>query len=110
MGADLTGSLPAVVASYLAFAREHPAVYEAMASARTDVVFASPETPEILRRGFAILENAVGGASGPDRAVRAELLWSTLHGISQFEAAGRLDADLDDLREGALAALFARHP
>ena len=106
-GAD---TLPALVAAYLAFAREHPAVYEAMASARTGIVFASSETPAILREGFGMLERAVGGESDRDRAVRAELLWSTLHGISQFAAHDRLDAALDDVREDAVAALFARHP
>jgi len=103
-------TLPALVAAYLAFAREHPAVYEAMASFRTGIVFASSDTPAILRRGFAMLENAVGGTDARDRAVRAELLWSTLHGISRFAAHDRLDAALDDVREDAVAALFARHP
>ncbi len=110
MEAADTGSdpLPAVVAAYLAFAREHPAVYEAMASARSSIVFASDETPEILRRGFGLLERAAGGADARERAVRAELLWSTLHGISQLGAHDRLDPELDGLREGAVAALFAR--
>lgn len=100
--------LPALVAAYLAFARENPAVYEAMASARSNIVFASDETPEVLRRGFELLERAVGGADARERAVRAELLWSTLHGISQLEAHDRLDAQLDGLREAAVATLFAR--
>lgn len=99
-------SLPALIDAYLAFARENPAVYEAMASARSSIVFASVETPEVLRRGFELLENAVGGGDGRERAVRAELLWSTLHGISQLSAGGRLDADLDGFREETIAALF----
>jgi AcrR family transcriptional regulator len=101
--------LAALVTAYLAFARKHPAVYEAMATARTDIAFASDETPAVLREGFGMLERAVGGVDARDRAVRAELLWSTLHGISQFEAAGRLDGALDDLREDAVVALFSPH-
>lgn len=104
-GAD---ALPALIAAYLTFAREHPAVYEAMASARSSIVFASDETPAALRRGFELLERAVGGADAAERAVRAELLWSTLHGISQLDAHGRLDAALDGRREDAVAELFAR--
>ncbi|MGN6198426.1 TetR/AcrR family transcriptional regulator [Humibacter sp.] len=106
---DDTGTLPALIAAYLAFAREHPAVYEAMASFRTGIAFASSDTPVVLRQGFALLERAVGGRDGRDTAVRAELLWSTLHGISQLEAHDRLDSDLDGLREEAVVALFAAH-
>jgi AcrR family transcriptional regulator len=104
---DAADPLPALITAYLAFARAHPAVYEAMATARTGIVFASSETPAALRRGFAILEQAVGGADDRDRAVRAELLWGLLHGISQLDAHDRLDAALDDAREPAIAALFA---
>ena len=99
-------ALRLLVASYLAFAREHPAVYEAMASARTSIAFASSDTPAALREGFGILEDAVGGTDDRDRAVRAELLWSLLHGASQLAAHDRLDAGLDDVREGAIVALF----
>ena len=105
---DGPDALPALIASYLEYAREQPSTYEAMASARSSIVFASDETPEVLRRGFEMLARAVGGVDDKDRAVRAELLWSTLHGISQLAAHGRLDADLDDVREAAVAALFGR--
>jgi AcrR family transcriptional regulator len=102
--------LPALITAYLTFARAHPAVYEAMATARTGIVFASSDTPAILRRGFAILEQGVGGTDARDRTVRAELLWSVLHGVSQLDAHGRLDAALDSAREPAIAALFTQHP
>lgn len=101
-------ALPRLIAVYLRFAREHPAVYEAMSAARTSVAFASSDTPAVLREGFAMLEHAVGGSDDRDRAVRAELLWSMLHGASQFAAHGRLDHALDDVREAAMARLFER--
>ncbi|UUT36277.1 TetR/AcrR family transcriptional regulator [Microbacterium elymi] len=101
------GMLSALIAAYLAFAREHPAVYEVMTSARTGIVFASDDTPEVLRQGFAMLERAVGGQTPRQRAVRAELLWSTLHGVSRFSADGRLDPALDDARAQAISGLFA---
>ncbi|REJ03970.1 TetR/AcrR family transcriptional regulator [Microbacterium bovistercoris] len=100
--------LAALVAAYLAFARENPAVYYVMTTARTGVVFASDETPELLRQGFAMFERAVGGETPRERAVRAELLWSTLHGVSRFAADGRLDAALDDVRDEEIVALFSR--
>jgi AcrR family transcriptional regulator len=99
--------LAPLVAAYLAFARENPAVYYAMTPARTGIVVASTETPEILRNGFAMFERAVGGETSHERAVRAELLWSTLHGVSRFAADGRLDAALDDIRAEEIVALFS---
>lgn len=102
-----SAALPRLIAGYLRFAREHPAVYEAMSTVRTSVVFASTDTPATLRDGFAMLERAVGGADERDRAVRAELLWSMLHGASQLAAHDRLDPSLDDLREAAITELFA---
>jgi len=106
---DPAGSLRHLVAAYLGFARDHPAVYEAMSTARTSVVFAATDTPEVLREGFAMLERAVGGSDARQRAVRAELLWSLLHGASQFAAAERLDPALDDVREAAIVDLFCAH-
>jgi AcrR family transcriptional regulator len=105
-GTEDRAVLPTLITGYLHFARTHPAVYEAMSTARTSVAFASSDTPAILREGFAMLEQAVGGADERDRAVRAELLWSLLHGVSQFAAHDRLDPALDDAREAAIARLF----
>ncbi|MFD4959927.1 TetR/AcrR family transcriptional regulator [Microbacterium sp. NPDC058389] len=105
---DPAEALPRLISGYLRFAQAHPAVYEAMSTARTSVAFASTDTPATLREGFALLERAVGGADERDRALRAELLWSLLHGASQFAAADRLDPALDDVRESAIAGLFLR--
>lgn len=96
-----------VIAGYLAFAAQHPAVYEAMSSARTGFDFAAAETPAVLRDGFAIVARAAGGRDDAERTVRAELLWSLLHGVSGLSAGGRLDPSLDGERERAIAALFA---
>lgn len=106
MSAGGEGLAPLVTA-YLAFARENPAVYEVMTAVRTGIEFASTETPQILRQGFAMIERAVGGETPRDRAVRAELLWSTLHGACRLEADGRFDPALDDIREAQIVALFA---
>ena len=100
--------LESLIAAYLAFARSNPAVYYVMTTARTGIEFASTETPAILRQGFAMFERAVGGTDARDRAVRAELLWSTLHGLSQLDAHARLDAALEGDRTAAIVALFDR--
>jgi AcrR family transcriptional regulator len=104
---DPAANLPRLIEGYLRFARTHPAVYEVMTTSRSSVAFASCDSPAILREGFAIFEQAVGGADEKDRAVRAELLWSMLHGVGQFAAHDRLDPALDDVREAAIARLFA---
>ncbi|WEG09116.1 TetR/AcrR family transcriptional regulator [Microbacterium horticulturae] len=104
------GSSPvrALIERYLAFAREHPALYEAMASSDTEIVFASDKTPEELRRAFDTVVAVVAAARADDAEVRAELLWSMLHGVSRFAAHGRLDAALDARRIDEMVALFER--
>ncbi|GAB3840562.1 TetR/AcrR family transcriptional regulator [Dactylosporangium cerinum] len=87
---------------YLAFARRHPAVYEAMFSGPTDLPFATTETPEALLAGFAAIAAVVGG----DEA-RAETLWSALHGIADLARHGRLRPDLEADRLTVLVELFA---
>ncbi|MDF0514103.1 TetR/AcrR family transcriptional regulator [Agromyces sp. H3Y2-19a] len=96
-----------LITAYLDYARTNPALYEAMASARTSFAFASGDTPEVLVSGFAVVERAAGGRDAHDRTVRAELLWSLLHGVSGLSAGGRLDDALGADRERLIATLFA---
>jgi AcrR family transcriptional regulator len=97
-----------VVQAYLAFAHEHPALYDAMFEARTRIVFAAEETPAPLRDAFAPFLRAASasGAEGVDAVVRAELLWSLLHGVARLAASGRLDPALEAARRDAIIALF----
>jgi hypothetical protein len=97
-----------VVRAYLAFARTHPALYEAMFEARTSIVFATAETPAPLREAFGSFLGAVSAEAGDERAavVRAELLWSTLHGVARLAASERLDPALEQARLAAILALF----
>ncbi|MRG61710.1 TetR family transcriptional regulator [Agromyces sp. CFH 90414] len=115
--ADLTARMTSpdddlrhLIAGYLEFARSNPAIYEAMASFRTDFAFAAGDTPESLVEGFAVLQRAVGGRDATERTVRAELLWSLLHGVGLLSSNGRLDDALDDARENTIADLFATPP
>jgi len=90
---DLTATLGAVQATprarmraYLDFAADHPRVYEAMFSIPSGLAFAAHDTPEPLRRAFAALRDAFPDADG----TRAEVAWSTLHGLATLQAGRRL--------------------
>jgi AcrR family transcriptional regulator len=90
---DLAAALEAVdisplarMRAYLAFAAAHPRVYEAMFSLPSELVFADDETPEPLQRAFA----GIGDAFPDGDGTRAEVAWSTLHGLATLQAGGRL--------------------
>ena len=72
--------------AYLDFAADHPRVYEAMFSMPTRLAFAADETPEPLHRAFEAIRDAFPDADG----TRAEVAWSTLHGLATLQAGQRL--------------------
>ncbi|MFB7587178.1 TetR/AcrR family transcriptional regulator [Streptomyces sp. NPDC056169] len=95
--------LAALAAAYLAFARAHPALYEAMFVRRTALEFATEDSPAILKAAFAEFLHVVGPlAGGRAPGTLAELVWSTLHGLATLEGSDRL---LPDLAEGRLKLL-----
>lgn len=96
-----------VVHRYLAFAREHPAVYDAMFSMPTDLAFAVAAPPEPLRAAFTTIEEAAF-VRGGDTETRAELLWSALHGLAQLHRHARLRPSHEQARIAALIDLFSR--
>ena len=90
---DLAAALQAMDASpiarmraYLDFAAAHPRVYEAMFSLPSGLAFGAEDTPEPLQQGFAAIRDAFLDADG----TRAEVAWSTLHGLATLQASGRL--------------------
>jgi len=92
---DLAAALEAVdpspmprMSAYLDFAAAHPRIYEAMFSMPTTLPFAADDTPEPLHHAFAGIRNAFPDADG----TRAEVAWSTLHGLATLQAGGRLRA------------------
>src|SRR5271168_363439 len=92
---DLAAALEAADASplarmraYLDFAAAHPRVYEAMFSLPSGLAFAVDHTPEPLRRAFSAIRDALPDADG----TRAEVAWSTWHGLATLQASGRLRA------------------
>ena len=78
----------AVADAYLDFAEQNPATYQAMFSMPITAEFAQQSTPDELKDGFAVFEQAVG--PGPDSGTRAEVLWAALHGLSTLTRDGRM--------------------
>ena len=74
--------------AYLDFASAHPRVYEAMFSMPSGLVFGDAAR-EPLSRAFAAVHVAFPGADD----TRAEVAWSTLHGLATLQAGGRLPAN-----------------
>jgi AcrR family transcriptional regulator len=69
---------------YLDFAREHPALYDAMFAEPTALAFATDETPPALLEAFAELRRVT------DSETAAEVFWSALHGLATLERGHRL--------------------
>jgi AcrR family transcriptional regulator len=78
-----------VAMAYLAFARRHPALYEAMFTLPTRLRFAEADTKSELKDGFAALA-AVVAPSSADVGVVTETFWATLHGLAELERSGRI--------------------
>ncbi len=78
-----------VANAYLAFARKHPALYEAMFTLPIGLCFAEAKTKSELRDAFAALA-AVVASSGADVDVVTETFWAALHGLAALERSGRI--------------------
>lgn len=91
--------------SYVEYAADHPALYEAMFEMRSHTKFASDETPHELQIAFAALAELLGDRS--ETRVRTELFWSALHGIATLERDGRLPLAQREARIAELAQLFS---
>lgn len=91
--------LRAAAEAYLAFARERPALYDAMFVQQVDLPWGTSEVPQELLDAFGELVAAVEPVHG-DRDLDAltEVFWSSLHGIATLGQGGRLRPDLDEVR------------
>jgi AcrR family transcriptional regulator len=78
-----------VAMAYLAFASEHPALYEAMFTMPTGLRFAKADTKPELKDAFAALA-AVVAPSDSDVDVATETFWAALHGLVELERSGRI--------------------
>jgi AcrR family transcriptional regulator len=101
-------ALARIARAYLDFARDNPAVYDAMFTARTTLRFAEPETPPELVAAFEGLRAAVSAIANKadDADTLTEVFWAALHGLVSLSRGGRLRPDHDRERVDALIARF----
>jgi AcrR family transcriptional regulator len=101
------GALARVARAYLDFARDNPAVYDAMFTRASALHFAADDVPPQLTAAFAELHYAVGLiAAESDADALTEVLWAALHGLVTLGRAGRLRADHDTHRLRVLVEQF----
>jgi AcrR family transcriptional regulator len=98
-------ALARIARAYLDFARDNPAVYDAMFTDRTTLRFAEPDTPPELVAAFDELREAMS-AMADDADTLAEVFWAALHGLVSLSRGGRLRADYERERVDALIARF----
>ena len=86
---DCRNALESVAMAYLAFARTHPALYEAMFTLPTGLRFAEGDTRSELRAAFDALAAVIAPVNS-DVAMATETFWATLHGLAELERSGRI--------------------
>jgi AcrR family transcriptional regulator len=98
-------ALAAVARAYRDFARDQPAVYDAMFTRTTTLGFATDDTPQQLEEAFAELRAAVGAVAGDaDADALTEVFWASLHGLVVLGRTGRLRPAHEDERLEMLVA------
>jgi AcrR family transcriptional regulator len=99
-GAGTPGdTLTRMARAYLDFARENPAVYDAMFTRATTLRFAANDTPAQLTAAFEELGQVVDVvADGRDVDALTEVFWATLHGLVTLTRGGRLRPGYDSER------------
>jgi len=100
--------LRALASAYLAYAAEHPAVYEAMFVRRTDLEFGTPDTPSALQDAFNEIRAGVEPFAPADPETATEVFWSALHGQATLTQGTRLRPTHDRARLDLLVATFTR--
>jgi AcrR family transcriptional regulator len=104
-------SLTPMAHAYLDFARDNPALYDAMFTRKTTLRFAASNTPPPLLAAFAELRNAISAiAHERDVDTFTEVFWAALHGLTTLARGERLRPGCDSDRIKLLAALFSLAP
>lgn len=99
--------LTRVARAYSDFARDNPAVYDAMFTRATTLRFADAETPPQLVAAFAEMREAVGlVVDTADADSLTEVFFSALHGLVSLAGAGRVRPDYDAERLRLLVERF----
>lgn len=91
--------------AYLDFARDNPAVYDAMFTGRTTLRFAEEDTPHELVAAFDELRQAVDPIAD-DADTLTEVFWAALHGLVSLGRGGRLRPEYERERIDTLIARF----
>jgi AcrR family transcriptional regulator len=100
-------ALTRISRAYLDFARDNPAVYDAMFTGRTTLRFAEPDTPPELVAAFAELRQAMSAvANEADADTLTEVFWAALHGLTTLGRGGRLRPEYERERVDLLIAQF----
>jgi AcrR family transcriptional regulator len=100
-------ALTRIAHAYLDFARDNPAVYDAMFTRATSLRFAAEDTPAQLTAGFAELRQAISlVADEHDADTLTEVLFAALHGLVTLSRAGRLRPGYDSDRVRLLVKQF----
>ena len=98
-------ALTRIARAYLDFARDNPAVYDAMFTGRTTLRFAEADTPPELVAAFGELREATSLiASEAEADTLTEVFWAALHGLVSLSRGGRLRPDYERERVDALIA------
>jgi AcrR family transcriptional regulator len=109
-GADQSPLVP-MARAYLSFARDNPALYDAMFIRATNLRFAADDTPAPLVAAFDELRVAVAIVSGGrDVDTLTEVFWAALHGLTSLGRGGRLRPEHEAQRIELLVAQFSRAP
>ncbi len=107
--ATTTDALRQLARAYVDFARQNPALYDAMFTRSTTLHFAAEDTPPELEAAFTELRSVVAAlAEHQDADTLTEVLWSALHGLVTLGRNRRLrpsyDADRIDLLVAQLSS------
>ncbi len=101
-------TLTRIARAYLDFARDNPAVYDAMFTRATGLRFAAEDTPPQLIAAFAALHQGVGMVAGEqDTDTLTEVFWAALHGLVTLGRTGRLRPAYDSERLELLVNAFS---
>ena len=90
---DQDEPLLAIAEAYWRFAGDEPALYELMFHHRLELVFATDDTPPQVRRGFAVLRQAIASrirGGEHDVELVTEAWWASLHGVVSLALSNRV--------------------
>lgn len=108
-GASGADRVRALVTTYLDFAEQNPATYEAMFRLPIRAPFASSETPRSMRDGFDAIAGTLRALDRPpaDVETAAEVLWGAMHGLATLHRASRFVPQHHERRVDELVRYFS---